>query len=136
MCVCLSISSYERLPAQIFFQHHISAGEISVDNELVKHSQQTAEEIFELNNGCLCCTVRGDLVRILTKLLRRKNKFDAVLIETTGLANPAPIAQTFWADDVLKEALQLDAILTVVDAKHILQHLNGANAKSEVLPGP
>ena len=80
--------------------------------------------------------MRGDLVRILTKLLRRKNKFDAVLIETTGLANPAPIAQTFWVDDVLKEALQLDAILTVVDAKHILQHLNSADAKSEVLPGP
>ena len=68
--------------------------------------------------------VRGDLIRVLGKLLKRKNKFDAILIETTGLADPAPVAQTFFVDDELKESLRLDAILTVVDAKHVLLHLD------------
>eukprot|EP01024_Parvocaulis_polyphysoides_P048709 TRINITY_DN465_c0_g1_i8.p2 TRINITY_DN465_c0_g1~~TRINITY_DN465_c0_g1_i8.p2 ORF type:complete len:341 (-),score=41.05 TRINITY_DN465_c0_g1_i8:279-1301(-) len=77
-----------------------------------------------MNNGCVCCTVRGDLIRILTKLMRRKNKFDAVLIETTGLADPGPVIQTFFMDDGIKEAMQLDAILTVVDCKHIQLHLD------------
>ncbi|KAK9828520.1 hypothetical protein WJX72_000532 [[Myrmecia] bisecta] len=96
-------------------------GEVGVDQALV---MQTKEELFELNNGCVCCTVRGDLIRILRKLLKRKQKFDAILIETTGLADPAPVAQTFFVDDELKEALRLDAIITVVDAKHAMQHLD------------
>lgn len=77
-----------------------------------------------MNNGCVCCTVRGDLIRILNRLLKRKSKFDAIVIETTGLADPAPVAQTFFVDDDLKESLRLDAILTVVDAKHVILHLD------------
>ncbi|KAL4434344.1 hypothetical protein ABPG75_000785 [Micractinium tetrahymenae] len=96
-------------------------GEVGVDDALV---MDTKEEIFEMNNGCICCTVRGDLIRILTKLLKRKNKFDHILIETTGLADPAPVAQTFFVDEDLKHALRLDAIITVVDSKHILLHLD------------
>ncbi|KAI3428122.1 hypothetical protein D9Q98_006505 [Chlorella vulgaris] len=96
-------------------------GEVGVDDGLVI---ETKEEVFEMNNGCICCTVRGDLIRIMHKLLKRKNRFDAILIETTGLADPAPVAQTFFVDDELKDRVRLDAILTVVDAKHILKHLD------------
>ena len=103
-------------------------GEIGVDQDLVI---QTEEEIFEMNNGCICCTVRGDLIRILGKLLKRKDKFDYVLIETTGLADPGPVAQTFFSDDEMKAKLQLDAIVTVVDAKHIVQHLDDLREPEE-----
>lgn len=96
-------------------------GEVGVDNQLVIQSD---EEIFEMNNGCICCTVRGDLIRILGRLLKRKDKLDAILIETTGMANPAPVAQTFFTDDEMKTRFRLDAIVTVVDTKHILQHLD------------
>lgn len=95
-------------------------GEVGVDDALVI---ETDEEVFEMNNGCVCCTVRGDLLRILGKLAKRDAKFDHVLIETTGLADPAPVAQTFFVDENIKEHYELDAILTVVDAKHILPHL-------------
>src|SRR5271156_6955687 len=95
-------------------------GEVGVDHQLVIAGD---EEIFEMNNGCICCTVRGDLIRILGKLLKRKDKFDYVLIETTGLADPGPVAQTFFSDEEMKSKLQLDAIVTVVDAKHIVLHL-------------
>jgi hypothetical protein len=78
----------------------------------------------KMNNGCICCTVRGDLIRILGKLLKRRSKFDHIMIETTGLANPAPVIQTFFVDDDLKEATRLDAVVTVADAKHLLQHLD------------
>jgi G3E family GTPase len=103
-------------------------GEIGVDQDLVI---TTEEEIFEMNNGCICCTVRGDLIRILGKLLKRKDKFDYILIETTGMADPAPVAQTFFSDDEMKDALQLDAIVTVVDAKHIVQHLDDLREPEE-----
>ncbi len=96
-------------------------GEVGVDNQLVISSD---EELFEMNNGCICCTVRGDLIRILGRLLKRKDKLDAILIETTGLANPAPVAQTFFTDDEMKQNFRLDAIVTLVDAKHIAQHLD------------
>ena len=96
-------------------------GEIGVDNQLVIQSD---EEIFEMNNGCICCTVRGDLLRILGRLMKRKDRLDAILIETTGLANPAPVAQTFFTDPEMKEQFALDAIVTLVDAKHILLHLD------------
>lgn len=96
-------------------------GEVGVDDGLVV---ETKEEIFEMNNGCICCTVRGDLIRILGKLLNRRERFDAIVIETTGLADPAPVAQTFFVDDELKEQLYLDAILTVADAKHLGSHLD------------
>ena len=96
-------------------------GEVGVDNQLVIQSD---EEIFEMNNGCICCTVRGDLLRILGRLMKRKDRLDAILIETTGLANPAPVAQTFFTDPEMKENFRLDAIVTLVDAKHILLHLD------------
>ncbi|MSU73031.1 MAG: GTP-binding protein [Opitutus sp.] len=95
-------------------------GEVGVDHQLVIQSE---EELFEMNNGCICCSVRGDLIRILDRLLKRKDKLDGVLIETTGLANPGPVAQTFFSDDEVKQHFQLDAIVTVVDAKHVSQHL-------------
>src|SRR5438552_7186635 len=95
-------------------------GEIGVDNELVIGAE---EEIFEMNNGCICCTVRGDLIRILGSLMKRKGRFDYVLIETTGLADPGPVAQTFFVDDDLRDKLRLDGIVTVVDAKHIWERL-------------
>jgi len=103
-------------------------GEIGVDQDLVI---QTEEEIFEMNNGCICCTVRGDLIRILGKLLKRKDKFDYILIETTGMADPAPVAQTFFSDEEMKDKLQLDAIVTVVDVKHIVQHLDDLREPEE-----
>ena len=96
-------------------------GEVGVDNQLVIQSD---EEIFEMNNGCICCTVRGDLLRILSRLMKRKDRLDAILIETTGLANPGPVAQTFFSDPEMKENFRLDAIVTLVDAKHILLHLD------------
>ncbi len=103
-------------------------GEIGVDQDRVI---QTEEEIFEMNNGCICCTVRGDLIRILGKLLKRKDKFDYILIETTGLADPAPVAQTFFSDEEMKGKLRLDAIVTVVDARHIVQHLDDLREPQE-----
>jgi G3E family GTPase len=96
-------------------------GEVGVDNQLVISSD---EELFEMNNGCICCTVRGDLIRTLGRLMKRKDQLDGILIETTGLANPAPVAQTFFTDDEMKQNFRLDAIVTVVDAKHVLQHLD------------
>jgi G3E family GTPase len=75
--------------------------------------------VFEMNNGCICCTVRGDLIRIVGGLMKRRDKFDGIIIETTGLANPAPVAQTFFVDDTVKAKTRLDAIVTVVDAKNL-----------------
>ncbi len=98
-------------------------GEVGIDEALVLQSD---EEIFEMNNGCVCCTVRGDLVRILGRLLRRDEPLDHIIIETTGLADPSPVAQTFFFDDELRDRLELDAIVTLVDAKHLLLHLDGA----------
>jgi G3E family GTPase len=96
-------------------------GEVGIDDALVIDSD---EEIFEMNNGCICCTVRGDLIRILGALMRRRDRFDRILIETTGLADPAPVAQTFFVDDEIRSQLRLDAIVTLVDARHILTHLD------------
>ena len=96
-------------------------GEIGIDHQLVIQSD---EEIFELNNGCICCRVRGDLIRILAKLRQRRDKFDSVLIETTGMADPGPVAQTFFTDEEVKESFILDGIITVVDAKHVGLHFD------------
>ena len=98
-------------------------GEIGIDQALVINAE---EEIFEMNNGCLCCTVRGDLIRILGNLMKRRDKFDRILLETTGLANPGPVAQTFFMDDDMKENLRLDGIVTLVDCKHISDHLDSS----------
>jgi len=103
-------------------------GEIGIDNDLIVDSD---EEIFEMNNGCICCTVRGDLIRILSGLMKRKDKFDAILVETTGLADPSPVVQTFFVDDDIKEKTKLDSITTVVDAKHILGRLADAREAAD-----
>ncbi len=104
-------------------------GEIGIDHELVV---QADEEIFEMNNGCICCTVRGDLIRILGRLMRRKDRFDHIIIETTGMADPGPVAQTFFMDDEVKEKLRLDAIVTLVDARHVLQHLDSDECHAQI----
>lgn len=103
-------------------------GEIGIDNELVVNAE---EEVFEMNNGCICCTVRGDLIRILGNLMRRRDKFDYILIETTGLADPGPVAQTFFVDDEMKEQFRLDGIITVVDVKHVLLHIDQSSECQE-----
>ena len=95
-------------------------GEVGVDHQLVIGAE---EEIFETSNGCICCTVRGDLIRVLGQLLKRRERFDYVLIETTGMADPGPVAQTFFLDDDLKAQFVIDAIVTLVDARHFEQHL-------------
>jgi G3E family GTPase len=99
-------------------------GELGVDNDLVV---DTDEEVFEMNNGCICCTVRGDLIRIVGGLMKRRDKFDGIIIETTGLANPAPVAQTFFVDEGVKAKTRLDAIVTVVDAKHLPARLEDSH---------
>ena len=105
-------------------------GEIGIDNELVVNAD---EEVFEMNNGCICCTVRGDLVRIIDGLMRRKGKFDAIIVETTGLADPAPVAQTFFMDEAVGAKTKLDAVVTVADAKWLTDRLKDApEAKNQI----
>lgn len=105
-------------------------GEVGVDNQLVIQSD---EELFEMNNGCICCTVRGDLIRILNRLSKRKEPLDGILIETTGLADPGPVAQTFFTDEDIRNNYRLNAIVTMVDAKHVLLHLDDApEAKEQI----
>src|ERR1700722_8210783 len=103
-------------------------GELGVDNDLVV---DTDEEVFEMNNGCICCTVRGDLIRIVNGLMKRRDKFDGIIIETTGLANPAPVAQTFFVDEGVKAKTRLDAIVTVGDAKHLPQRLEDSHEAAD-----
>lgn len=103
-------------------------GEIGIDDALVINAD---EEVFEMNNGCICCTVRGDLIRILNRLMRRRDKFDRILIETTGMANPGPVSQTFFIDDEISAALRLDGIITVVDARHAGLHLDDSSELRE-----
>ncbi len=98
-------------------------GEIGIDNDLIVGAD---EEVFEMNNGCVCCTVRGDLIRIIEGLMRRKGKFDAIIVETTGLADPAPVAQTFFVDDEVGRKTKLDAVVTVADAKWLKDRLRDA----------
>ncbi|CAM3220363.1 GTP-binding protein [Paracoccus nototheniae] len=102
-------------------------GETGIDNELVVDAD---EEIFEMNNGCICCTVRGDLIRILAGLMKRRD-LDGILIETTGMADPAPVAQTFYVDQDVAAKTRLDAIVTVVDAVNLATHLNEAHEAAE-----
>ncbi len=104
-------------------------GEVGIDNQLVIDAD---EEIFEMNNGCICCTVRGDLIRIISNLMKRRNKFDHLVIETTGLADPAPVIQTFFVDEDMKDKIALDAVVTVVDAKHIHQHWEAEEAQEQI----
>jgi len=105
-------------------------GEIGIDNDLIVGAD---EEVFEMNNGCICCTVRGDLIRIIDGLMRRKGKFDAIIVETTGLADPAPVAQTFFVDDAVGQKTKLDAVVTVADAKWLKDRLKDApEAKNQI----
>jgi G3E family GTPase len=105
-------------------------GELGVDNDLVVDAD---EEVFEMNNGCICCTVRGDLIRIVGALMKRSKKFDGIIIETTGLANPAPVAQTFFVDEGVRAKARLDAIVTVVDAKNLPARLeDSAEAAAQI----
>jgi G3E family GTPase len=105
-------------------------GEIGIDNDLVVGAD---EEVFEMNNGCICCTVRGDLVRIIDGLMRRKGKFDAIIVETTGLADPAPVAQTFFMDENVGRKAKLDAVVTVADARWLRDRLKDApEAKNQI----
>ncbi|GAB0117613.1 CobW family GTP-binding protein [Acidisoma sp. 7E03] len=105
-------------------------GELGVDNDLVVDAD---EEVFEMNNGCICCTVRGDLIRIVAGLMKRRQKFDGIIIETTGLANPAPVAQTFFVDEGVRAKARLDAIVTVVDAKNLPARLaDSAEAAAQI----
>ena len=103
-------------------------GEIGIDNDLIVGSD---EEVYEMNNGCVCCTVRGDLIRVVSGLMKRKGGFDAIVIETTGLADPAPVAQTFFVDDDVRAKAKLDSVTTVVDARHILQRLEDSREARE-----
>jgi G3E family GTPase len=107
-------------------------GEIGIDGELVVGAD---EEVFEMNNGCVCCTVRGDLIRVLHGLMKRQTSatrgFDAIVIETTGLADPGPVAQTFFVDDEVKARARLDSVTTVVDAKHVLLSLSESREARE-----
>ncbi|KQZ12686.1 cobalamin biosynthesis protein CobW [Mesorhizobium sp. Root554] len=91
-------------------------GEIGIDNDLIVESD---EEIYEMNNGCVCCTVRGDLIRVVEGLMRRPGRFDAIVVETTGLADPVPVAQTFFMDEDVRSKTRLDAVVALVDAKHL-----------------
>ena len=102
-------------------------GEVGVDDELVKEKIGSEEELIEMMNGCICCTVRGDLIKVIKNLFKKqkgKRKLDGIIIETTGLADPAPVAQTFFVDEDIARLCYLDAIITVVDSKHIIQHLD------------
>ncbi len=104
-------------------------GEINIDAELVLSSD---EEIFELTNGCVCCvgTARADLLRILQNLMKRREKFDHILVETSGLADPTPVAATFFVDTEVARQVSLDAIVTLVDSKHAARHLDDPSLRA------
>jgi G3E family GTPase len=104
-------------------------GEVGIDHQLIIDAD---EEIFEMNNGCICCTVRGDLIRIIGNLMQRRDKFDRLVIETTGLADPAPVIQTFFVDDDVQAQTHLDAVVTMVDAKHVLQHWDAEEVQEQI----
>ena len=104
-------------------------GEVGIDNQLVVEAD---EEIFEMNNGCICCTVRGDLIRIIGNLMKRRDRFDHLVIETTGLADPAPVIQTFFVDEDLRDELRLDAVVTLVDLRHVEQHWDSEEVQEQL----
>jgi len=103
-------------------------GEVGIDNDLIVGAD---EEVFEMNNGCVCCTVRGDLIRVVSGLMKRKGGFDAIIVETTGLADPGPVAQTFFVDEDVRAKTELDSVTTVVDAKHLPLRLADSREAAE-----
>lgn len=104
-------------------------GQVGIDGQLVIDAE---EEIVEMNNGCICCTVQGDLIRIIGNLIERRNRFDHLVIETTGLADPAPVIQSFFVDEAMKNQTMLDAVVTVVDSKHIWHHWESSEAQEQI----
>ncbi|MEL6158728.1 MAG: GTP-binding protein [Cyanobacteria bacterium J06627_32] len=104
-------------------------GEVGIDHQLVIDAD---EEIFEMNNGCICCTVRGDLIRIISDLMARPDRFDRLVIETTGLADPAPVIQSFFVDEIMTKLTQLDAVVTVVDAQHVEAHWSSHEVQEQI----
>lgn len=104
-------------------------GDVGIDHQLIINAD---EEIFEMNNGCICCTVRGDLIRIIGNLMKRRDKFDHLVIETTGLADPAPVIQTFFMDEDVQAQTYLDSVVTVVDSKHIEMHWEAEEAQEQI----
>jgi G3E family GTPase len=104
-------------------------GEVGIDSQLIINAD---EEILEMNNGCICCTVRSDLIRIFNSLMEKQDKFDYLVIETTGLADPAPVIQSFFVDEVMCSKTQLDAVITVVDAKHIWEHWDSDEVQEQI----
>ncbi|KAF0892284.1 hypothetical protein E2562_014853 [Oryza meyeriana var. granulata] len=105
-------------------------GEVDIDSSLVASHSSVAEDIVMVNNGCLCCTVRGDLVKMLLKLVKQKgDKFDHIVIETTGLAKPGPVVETFCSDELVSRYVKLDGVVTMVDCKHAMKHLNEVKAR-------
>ncbi|GGG22461.1 CobW family GTP-binding protein [Paenibacillus abyssi] len=104
-------------------------GEIGIDNQLVIESK---EEVIEMNNGCICCTVRGDLIRIVGTMVENGDAYDHIIVETTGLADPAPVLQSFIVDDVMRANTQLNAVITVVDSKHIVQHWDSTEVEEQL----
>src|ERR1700722_15624685 len=128
----------EKIPVTVL-TGYLGAGKTTMLNRILSepHGQKFAvivnEEVFEMNNGCICCTVRGDLIRIIDGLMRRKGKFDAIIVETTGLADPAPVAQTFFVDENVGKRAKLDAVVTVADAKWLKDRLRDApEAKNQI----
>ena len=103
-------------------------GEIGIDGDLILRAD---EELFEMNNGCICCTIRGDLIKTLHGLLNKGGDFDAIVVETTGIADPGPVAQTFFVDGYLRSKTELDSVTTVVDAKHVQQRLDDSREAVE-----
>lgn len=104
-------------------------GSVGIDSQLVMNAD---EEILEMNNGCICCTVRGDLIQILGRLFEKREKFDHLVIETTGLADPAPVIQSFFVDEIMRSKTVLDAVVTVVDVKHIWDHWDSSEAQEQI----
>ena len=104
-------------------------GAVGIDSKLVV---QADEQILEMNNGCICCTVRSDLIRIIGDLMQWRGKFDHLLIETTGLADPGPVIQSFFTNGLLRARTQLDAVITVVDAKHVWQHFHSSEVQEQI----
>lgn len=104
-------------------------GDVGIDSQLVVNSD---EEILEMNNGCICCTVRGDLIRIVGNLMERQEQFDRIIIETTGLADPAPVIQSFFVDETMQGQTELDAVVTVVDSRYIWQHWSSSEVQEQI----
>jgi G3E family GTPase len=128
----MSEATSQKIPVTVL-TGYLGAGKTTLLNRILSENHGKKYEVFEMNNGCICCTVRGDLVRIMDGLMKRKGKFDAIIVETTGLADPAPVAQTFFVDEDVQKNARLDAVVTVADAKWLSDRLKDApEAKNQI----